>query len=330
MIETERTLGMKKNTLPKIVALIFAIVAHLLILHLWLADDEVAVSFPSNTASQSNFEISLLPQADAPAENTAPSIQQDTELTKGEMDANTPANTPLTGTELTKGEMDANTPANTPLTGTENEALPLSDIKDFIAFPQEPEDNGETFYTDESGKLATDANALPLETDDLNESKNEVDETNLADTDQTSETSDTRPKAGHEVVDTEAEFTDLRKIEKPSLLNVEIDDHENATNSATEKVFSPTLKEQITSSQKTQKEYLKAQTKETRYPITEDADGTRYVNIKGVCWRIPKDNQKEEWTVVLSGCGGQTQTFLFELNIAPDILGADSPFNLPQ
>ena len=310
MIETERTLGMKKNTLPKIVALIFAIVAHLLTLHLWLADDEVAVSFPSNTASQSNFEISLLPQADAPAENTAPSIQQDT--------------------ELTKGEMDANTPANTPLTGTENEALPLSDIKDFVAFPQEPEDNGETFYTDESGKLATDANALPLETDDLNESKNEVDETNLADTDQTSETSDTRPKAGHEVVDTEAEFTDLRKIEKPSLLNVEIDDHENATNSATEKVFSPTLKEQITSSQKTQKEYLKAQTKETRYPITEDADGTRYVNIKGVCWRIPKDNQKEEWTVVLSGCGGQTQTFLFELNIAPDILGADSPFNLPQ
>ncbi|MGR0280437.1 hypothetical protein ACUM5Y_15540 [Marinomonas dokdonensis] len=310
MIETERTLGMKKNTLPKIIALIFAIMAHLLILHLWLADDEVAVSLPSNTASQSNFEISLLPQTDAPAENTAPSIQQDT--------------------ESTKGEVDTSTPANTPLIGTENEALPLSDIKDFVAFPQEPEDNGETFYTDESDNLTTDASESALETDDLNESKNEVDETNLADTDQTSETSDTQPKAGHEVVDTEAEFTDLRKIEKPSLLNVEIDEHENATNSATEKVFSPTLKEQITSSQKTQKEYLKAQTKETRYPITEDADGTRYVNIKGVCWRIPKDNQKEEWTVVLSGCGGQTKTFLFELNIAPDILGTDSPFNLPQ
>ncbi|MEO9654538.1 hypothetical protein [Marinomonas sp.] len=285
MNETKRTLGMKKNTPPKIIALIFAIMAHLLILHLWLVDDEATVIFPSNAASQSNFEISLLPQNDATSKNTAPSIQQDT--------------------ESTKNKVGTNTPASAPLIDTKSEA-PLSDVKDFTAWHQSAEMTGGASYPDKSDNL-TDADA-----------------------DQTKEPRYVPPKAGHETVDTETEFTDLRKIEKPTLLDVKIDEHKNTTNSATEKVFSPTLKEQITSSQKTQKEYLKTQTKETRYPITEDADGTRYVNIKGVCWRIPKDNQKEEWTVVLSGCGGQTKTFLFELSIAPDILGADSPFNLPQ
>ncbi|GAB3478661.1 hypothetical protein GCM10027340_08140 [Marinomonas epiphytica] len=98
---------------------------------------------------------------------------------------------------------------------------------------------------------------------------------------------------------------------------------------ATNAIFSPELKKQIKKAQSDHQEYLKNQEKEHNYPITEDADGTRYVNIEGVCWKIPNDPTKEEWAIVLSGCGGQTKTFHFELNIAPDLLGPDSPLLFP-
>lgn len=119
-------------------------------------------------------------------------------------------------------------------------------------------------------------------------------------------------------------------IAKPDLLDLsDFSLSSETSNKSLKKVFSPTLQKQIEASQKAQKEYLKGQTKETEYPITVDADGTRYVNIKGVCWRIPKEGSTDEWAIVFSGCNGQTKTFHLELNISPStLLGPDSPFSL--
>ena len=79
-------------------------------------------------------------------------------------------------------------------------------------------------------------------------------------------------------------------------------------------------------SKEAQAEYENAQVEEEVYAITEDSDGTRYVNIKGVCWRIPPPGSEEAWTIVYAGCSGQTKTFNLEINIGMDILGPDSPF----
>ena len=100
-------------------------------------------------------------------------------------------------------------------------------------------------------------------------------------------------------------------------------------------VFSEELRDKIAESKKAQKDYLKGLTKEVDYPITKDADGTRYVNIKGVCWRLPKEGSNEGWAIVFDGCGIKSKLFHFELNISPSIitnelLGPDSPFNLDQ
>ena len=74
--------------------------------------------------------------------------------------------------------------------------------------------------------------------------------------------------------------------------------------------------------------------KEHGYDITEDPDGTRYVNIKGVCWKLPEPGTYGEWQVVISGCSGQKDTFRFELNITTDILRSDMfhdlPFSVPE
>ncbi|REG83023.1 hypothetical protein [Marinomonas pollencensis] len=109
----------------------------------------------------------------------------------------------------------------------------------------------------------------------------------------------------------------------------------NVESKATQKIFSAELQKKIAASKQAQKEYLKGTQQETNYPITEDADGTRYVNIKGVCWRIPKDSSKDSWAIVFDGCGLKDKSFHFELNISPsmltnELLGPDSPFTLEK
>lgn len=92
-----------------------------------------------------------------------------------------------------------------------------------------------------------------------------------------------------------------------------------------ENVFSEQTKAQIMLAKEAQAEYESAQVEEEVYAITEDSDGTRYVNIKGVCWRIPPQGSEEAWTIVYAGCSGQTKTFNLEINIGMDILGPESP-----
>jgi hypothetical protein len=121
------------------------------------------------------------------------------------------------------------------------------------------------------------------------------------------------------------ELLDLSKVS----LSPDVDD------AALTGVFSEELRDKIAQSKKAQKDYLKGLTKEVDYPITKDADGTRYVNIKGVCWRLPKEGSNEGWAIVFDGCGVKSKLFHFELNISPsiitnEILGPDSPFNLDQ
>ncbi|SBS26835.1 hypothetical protein MSP8887_00509 [Marinomonas spartinae] len=130
--------------------------------------------------------------------------------------------------------------------------------------------------------------------------------------------------------------------DKPELLDIsKISLSPDADMQTTSKIFSKELRQKIEESKAAQREYLKGvdKSKNTNYPITEDADGTRYVNIKGVCWRMPKedatDDSKKGWAIVFDGCGIKSKLFHFELNISPSILtnellGPDSPFNLEQ
>lgn len=99
------------------------------------------------------------------------------------------------------------------------------------------------------------------------------------------------------------------------------------------KIFSKELIQKIEASKLAQQEYLKGVKKQTHYPITVDADGTRYVNIKGVCWKMPKEGGKDAWAIVFDGCGIKEKAFHFELNISPslisnELLGPDSPFTM--
>ncbi len=124
--------------------------------------------------------------------------------------------------------------------------------------------------------------------------------------------------------------------DRPALLDLSnISLPSNIKDETLTKIFSEELRDKIAESKKAQKEYLKGLTKEVDYPITEDADGTRYANIKGVCWRLPKEGSTEGWAIVFDGCGIDSKLFHFELNISPkiltnELLGPDSPFNIDQ
>jgi hypothetical protein len=128
-------------------------------------------------------------------------------------------------------------------------------------------------------------------------------------------------------IDSEESTTGTLKASESNLLDLSNITLPSDEDDERKDVFSKELREKITVSEEVQQEYLKGQIKKVEYPITEDADGTRYVNIKGMCWRIPNPDSKEPWTVVIAGCNGQTKTFNFELNISPSMfLGEDSPF----
>jgi len=118
--------------------------------------------------------------------------------------------------------------------------------------------------------------------------------------------------------------------DKPDLLDLsKISLSPDSSDDALEGVFSEELRDKIAVSKNAQQEYLKGQIKEISYPITKDSDGTRYVNIKGVCWRLPEPGSKEAWVIVFAGCSGQTKSFHFELNITPStLLGPESPFSI--
>lgn len=90
-------------------------------------------------------------------------------------------------------------------------------------------------------------------------------------------------------------------------------------------IFLESTRQQLNAARQAQEEYEEAQVEEVHYAITEDSDGTRYVNIKGVCWRIPPPGSEEAWTIVYAGCSGQTKTFNLEINIGLDILDPNSP-----
>lgn len=120
---------------------------------------------------------------------------------------------------------------------------------------------------------------------------------------------------------------------RPSLLDLSQVDLANASVEKSSVVFSKELREQIAASRKAQQAYLNSLPDEQEsYVITQDADGTRYANIKGVCWRLPKEGSNEGWAIVFDGCGIKSKLFHIELNISPkiltnELLGPDSPFN---
>lgn len=122
----------------------------------------------------------------------------------------------------------------------------------------------------------------------------------------------------------------LLNTDKPDLLDLsKISLSPDSSDDALEGVFSEELRDKIAVSKNAQQEYLKGQIKEISYPITKDSDGTRYVNIKGVCWRLPEPGSKEAWVIVFAGCSGQTKSFHFELNITPStLLGPESPLSI--
>lgn len=128
---------------------------------------------------------------------------------------------------------------------------------------------------------------------------------------------------------------DINKATQPNLLKglegIQKESFDNAQQDVPldkgilENVFSNQTQEQLIQAEKAQQSYQEIQTEEIEYAITEDSDGTRYVNIKGVCWRIPPPGTEEPWTIVYAGCSGQTKTFNIEINIGLDVLGPDSP-----
>ncbi|MBM6551318.1 hypothetical protein [Marinomonas ostreistagni] len=119
-----------------------------------------------------------------------------------------------------------------------------------------------------------------------------------------------------------------------SLLDIGNDKNRENTVDTAKAAFSPNFRQALSEAKNLQAEYKKGVIQEHDYPITEDADGTRYVNIKGVCWKLPEPGSYGEWQVVLSGCSGQQHTFRFELNITTDILRSDMfndlPFSIPE
>lgn len=156
---------------------------------------------------------------------------------------------------------------------------------------------------------------------------------NILSPDANNRTQDTKTTSenlfGHEI---EASSPNEKPLntDKPDLLDLsKISLSSDSSDDALEGVFSEELRDKIAVSKNAQQEYLKGQIKEISYPITKDSDGTRYVNIKGVCWRLPEPGSKEAWVIVFAGCSGQTKSFHFELNITPStLLGPESPFSI--
>ncbi|MFT2112189.1 hypothetical protein [Marinomonas sp. 2405UD68-3] len=94
-----------------------------------------------------------------------------------------------------------------------------------------------------------------------------------------------------------------------------------------EDVFSPAFKAALAEAVQEQQKYLNGYIKDDGYQITKDSDGTRYVNIKGICWKIPPEGESGEWFIVPAGCNNQEDTFHFEFGFTPEMLNPNSPFS---
>ncbi|WP_191602751.1 hypothetical protein [Marinomonas algicola] len=92
-------------------------------------------------------------------------------------------------------------------------------------------------------------------------------------------------------------------------------------------VFSQEYKTALQEAIQEQKQYLKGFIKNKGYQITKDSDGTRYVNIKGICWKMPPEGESGEWFIVPAGCNNQKESFHFEFGITPEMLSPNSPFS---
>lgn len=92
-------------------------------------------------------------------------------------------------------------------------------------------------------------------------------------------------------------------------------------------IFSPKLKHALELAVQEQKAYEDGVVKEKQYPITKDSDGTRYVDINGICWKIPPEGESGEWFIVFAGCNGQKKSFNIEFGISPEMFGAESPLS---
>lgn len=132
-----------------------------------------------------------------------------------------------------------------------------------------------------------------------------------------------------DIVDATEAVTSTPDWKANSLLDIGAATAKKPTLDPTKDAFSPKFRQALGQAKQVQKEYEKGVVEDQKYPITEDADGTRYVNIKGICWKLPEPGSNEEWQVVLSGCSGQKDTFRFELNITTDLLRSDTFQELP-
>lgn len=288
---------MNKKIAPWAAALFCAVSIHILIFT--VSDDISWMKFTvPDSSSKANFELLLLPK-DRSSNN-------ETDLT--------PTNTQETNT---KDESSERIAENIPEDDIE---LNLSDLTE----PTLPIEADTVLNTVDTRSLTEDA----LNTDTaLIESETEEVDVSLANGfNQPQETlsSDLLPNA-----------IDLSKPDLLDLSNVSLSP--DFKDESLTKVFSEELRHKIADSKAAQQEYSKGLTDDIDYPITKDADGTRYVNIKGVCWRLPPegDTKGEGWAIVFDGCGIKNKLFHFELNIAPSIftnelLGPESPFYMDQ
>lgn len=290
---------MKNKVAPWMVALVCAITIHILII-------EVSDSqhwFDINTQQPSTFELFLLP-----ATQTAQNNKSTEEEVFSQDKATKPATVQQAETTLATEETQ---PAKT------KQAEQIEEIDSIT--PTEP--------------LASVAPEKPTGKE-LSERSNEFDPQEVINNIDNEQQLSEAPLQDN--ILSPSLNTPQLSSDKPELLDLsKVSLSPDVKEEALTGVFSEELRDKIAESKKAQKDYLKGLTKEVDYPITKDADGTRYVNIKGVCWRLPKEGSNEGWAIVFDGCGIKSKLFHFELNISPSIitnelLGPDSPFNLDQ
>lgn len=310
-----------KTQRPWAAALFFAIFMHALFILL----SERLHWFEWNINTQptpSNFELILLPDAPFTQPSTAPlpvvqSVQKQIQKTELLSDSNRPFLFKQTEPSSTESSE-----TKSPM------ALPISTIdesaNDIIYLDDQSLDDQNL----DSGSMINTKASLPVSQQDPLLENRELDLQNKRDL--------APPSFNNKLQASEPQAEpDLTKPDLLNLSNISLlpDSNDETLN----EVFSEELRNKIADSKKAQQDYLKGLTKEVDYPITQDADGTRYVNIKGVCWRLPPEGNTngEGWAIVFDGCGNQNKLFHFELNISPSILtnellGPDSPFNLDQ
>lgn len=130
------------------------------------------------------------------------------------------------------------------------------------------------------------------------------------------------------------DFKDFTEIKKPisladsfEIVQESLPTLQQKKDDTFKNVFSQEYKTALQDAIQEQKQYLKGFIKNKGYQITKDSDGTRYVNIKGICWKMPPEGESGEWFIVPAGCNNQKESFHFEFGITPEMLSPNSPFS---